>query len=273
MKTYVLELDGKLAGTLSAVRASSLTISSKENGVLGKAASPGEIVIALGTGMSAAFYKWLGSFGGVRKNGAIIIIDGGKSTRIEFSFALISQIVFPELGTSNSSAGSIQVTLRPEVIKFSSGAEKIDLGVYAGTASSWVVKNFKFRLDGFNTNRVYSVSSLTWGQKIIEESQGNARVNLLRTGSATISSLTFSLPLDGADPLRDWFNDFAVKGNMRAGTKSAEITYLSSNLKSEYFAVQLKEVGPYSLKMDRASVTIAIYIEDLSFTAGAAAIK
>lgn len=286
---YLLELDGRLAGRFFTSTGGGVTAD-----VVVKNVGSGQfshkyldavhIGIECGTGMSRAFYDWVGSsFGGatVRKTGAVITLDQASkpAARLDFYNALVVSLVLPGLDRSATAGATMAVTLKAEQTSWQKSGGTLDLGVYASSLpKAWNISAFRIQIDGLNTDctHVTRISPLTLGMKTKTDSFGSERNPTLAPGAVEFSNIALELPGTSAEGFTKWHQDSVVKGN--PSTRNGSVEFFAPGSSTPYFSVKLNGLGIYKLSSRGPSktalpVTVSLYCEQMSFSAGAAAMK
>jgi hypothetical protein len=294
---YLLELDGKPAGRLfgfsgGAVEADVVTERVADGNISGKHIANTriqDIVLKCGTGMSHAFYDWIGkSFGGAaeRKGGAIVKLDQKQQEagRLEFQDAIAKSLSLPELSKGSNADAVLTVSISPELTRSKAGGGKASLGVYVSALpSAWNVGSFRMTIPGFETvtANISKIDAMTLGLKVVDDTIGQKRLPAKLAGKIDYPNLTFYIPEAHADKLYDWFEDFVVKGNnLNSSEKMGTIEYFAPTSAKAYFTLNCKNLGIFAIKSESGMrtktmqpVTVSLYCESMNFSAGAAAIK
>ena len=286
VQPYLLELEGGLAG-----RFFGFTGGGAEAEVVVERPGPRlvsrkhlatekfeDIVLFCGTGMSRSFYEWVGSpFNGqsMRKEGAIIALDQNSkpTARVEFHQALITSVDLPELDASAKDPAYLTVSIKPQrtSVKKSTGA--VDLGVYtAALPKAWHISDFRIRIDGLDNDcrHVTHVKPLRLGPKTTEDWSGETREGSIEPTALEFSKVAIELPGLYADGFYKWHTDFAEDRG-----KDGSVDFLAPGSSTPYFGLKLDGLSIYNIKRLGGSlpVTVEMYCEKMSFSAGAAAIK
>ena len=292
--TYILELDGKLAGRFFRFSGGDVTADVVREKVGGGATSRkhlgsvkyGDIALDCGTGMSRTFYDWVGSaFSGktMRRSGALIGLDPNSKpkARLDFSSALVKSLALPALDRSAKENAFMTVTISPERTSFAESGDPQNLGVYASALpKAWSVGSFRIQIDGLSKecSHVTYISSLKLGQGIVKDQVGETRDPVLEGGAIEFSNITLKLPGSFAAGFNKWADDSMVKGNTLE--KDGSIDFFAPGSSSSYFSVKLGGLGIFGMTYPPGGrtntalpVTVNLYCEGMSFSAGAAAIK
>lgn len=291
---YLLELEGKLAGRFSRFSGGDVSADVVVERVAGGQTSHkhlgsvkyGDIVLDCGTGMSRAFYDWVGStFSGklMRKTGAVIELNpkSKRKGRLDFTSALVKSLVLPELNRSAKDDAFMTVTVSPERTSYSASDGPQDLGVYTSASpKAWGVGAFRIQIDGLSKecSHVTFISSLKLERKIVPEKVGETRDPVSEPGALEFPNIALKLPGSFADGFRKWADDAVVKGN--AKERDGSIDFFAPGSTSPYFNLKLDGLGIFGMAYaagGRTStalpVTVNLYCEKMTFSAGPAAIK
>lgn len=290
--TFVLELDGRLAGRFFGLDGGMAKADVIEEGVgsglsghkhLG-AVKYEHMLLTCGVGMSRAFYEWVGSaFGGasVRKSGAVIALDhtSKPAARLDFSEALVASLVLPGLDRSSRGGATMAVSISPERTSYQKSDKTLDLGVYAAAPKAWSVGAFRIQIDGLSKecSQVTSISSLTLGMNITTDVIGSDRYRSLVPLAVEFSNIALELPGTSAEGFTKWHQDSVVKGN--PSTRNGSVDFLAPGSSTPYFSVSLRNVGIYGMSSPGGPmkatlpVKVNLYCEGMSFSASGAAFK
>lgn len=291
-QNYLLELDGKASGrffgfTGGSMHGDVVTTTTPAGGTQKhiSAFRFEDITLSCGTGMSSAFYNWIGtSFGssGARKNGAIVHLDhaGKPDARIEFGDAIVTALVLPELNSGGSHDAVMSVSISPEIVKSRNDAKAPDLGVYTSALpKAWNISSFRLSIDKLNTDtaHVSYVSSLTLGNKLVAEAVGSRGGQERISTRSDYSNIVIKLPETYAEGFYKWLDDTLLNGI--PDERSGSLEFFAPSSSKAYFAVGLTNLGIISAATQNAMrtksalpLTVTMYCEKISFRAEAAAI-
>jgi hypothetical protein len=295
---YLLELDGKPAGRFfgfsgGAVEADVVTERVAVGNISPKHISNPRIqdmVLRCGTGMSRAFYDWIGkSFGGSpeRKGGAIVLLNQKQQEagRLEFKDAIVKSLSLPELNKGSNAEAVLTVSISPEFTRSKAGAgKKASLGVYVSAVPRvWSVGSFRMTIAGFETatSNISKIDGMTLGRKEVVEHVGNERLETKIAGKIEFPNIKVRIPEAYAEKFYNWFDDFVVNGNnSNSGEKVGKIEYFAPTSSKAYFILNCKNLGIFDIGSGSGMrtktmqpVTVSLYCESMNFSAGAAAIK
>ena len=290
-QNYLLELEGKPAGRFfdfsgGTVRGEVVEEIGGSNKHIGSPRFQ-DMELTCGTGMSKAFYEWLGSgFSGstLRKNGAIVLLDQKQkaTARLEFSDAFVSSVVLPQLQRSANKQAFLKVSISPEY----TSAKKTDttkLGVYvSASAKAWNISSFRLKISGLEKecSQVTKINSLSLTKASKAYSAGNMRVMTKEPATSELSDLIIQLPDLHADGFYKWLDDFVIHGrNSSQFEKKGILEFFAPNSTKAYFGLEFGGLGIIGLAGASAirtktstPVGVEMYCEKMRFYAGAAAI-
>lgn len=295
LQKYLLELESKAAGRFFEMSGGGVQASVVET--LG----PGtqrqkhlgsmkydDILITCGTGMSRAFYNWIGdSFGGAaaRRNGAVVLLDNSQAptARLEFMHSLVKSVFLPQLNHSRNAAAYMKVSISPESTRSAEASRSEKPGVYAAALpKAWNISDFRIKIQGLDSDcaHVTQVGALSLGQKIAEDDWGEKRDSRKEPGRTEYSDLILALPGNRAAGFIKWFDDFVVNGNNTSNNeKQGVLEYFAPNSTKAYFQVEFSGLGIYNLSgasamaaKSAAPVTVTMYCEAMKFRAGPSAV-
>ncbi len=296
LQQFLLELEGKLAGrffgftggmavgdTVVERIGSGQVVHKHVGGVRYE-----DMVLVCGTGMSRTFYDWAGSsFNGgfQRMSGAVMSLghDSKSTGQLEFQNALVSSLELPKLDASSKDPGYLTISLTPEFTSFKKPGDTPNLGVYtSGLPKAWTIGAFRLDIDGLTAECRYvtRVESLRLGQVIVKDVVGSRRSPQNEAGGVNFSDLSVVLPRIHADGFYKWHQSFVVMGNSSSsGEKNGSLSFLGPGAMAPYFVVKLRGLGikvissPAFGTATALPVTVTMYCQEMTFSAGAGAIK
>lgn len=260
---FVLELNGRPAGSLSAVEGGEAyadvvletpAVDGRTKKHLGTVRYE-PVKITVGVGMGQRLYNWLqGTLAGEQpeRDGAIVFLDyqGKESSRLEFDGARISDIELPLLDPSDKGPAELTVTFHSKsTVRSSASAGSVYAGAGAGATKglggkqkAWSVNSFRFRISGLEDacKKVAKVESLAVHQP---EALGSP---------PQPGSLSIVVPSAFVQPFQAWHEDFVIKGNNADEMeRKAQLVLLSQNQKEELLTVNLENVGIVRITQER----------------------
>jgi T4-like virus tail tube protein gp19 len=245
-----------------------------------------DIKMQVGTAMSEPFFRWIeGFFSGKceRKNGAIVAGDFyyKERARREFTDALITELTFPKLDSTDKSTVYMNVTLAVEDIVFKKGDPGKQLDPTAKTQESqkgWKSCNFTFALDGFaDCTQVTKVDSFTIKQQVVEYHAGGRRTAAKTPSLIEYPQLSFYLPEHFTPALTDHFRKRGIKGEVPGRLHGQITTFDNSAEKATMFTLEFFNADIANIQPDKSDSTteeikqykIDLYVERMSFKFGA----
>jgi phage tail-like protein len=294
---YGMELEGVFVGGIASFAGGNATADVVveqvgQDGVARKhlgAVKYEDIRTSCGTDMADSFFDWLQqafSASASRKNGAIVTYDsnGNEVSRLSFFNGLISEIGFPALDASSKDDARLTIKISPEHTRDDTGNSKLASAFPNGKKKTWMVQNYRLTIDGVPYSRVNRVEAIT-----VTRTEATGGVGALSDDPKTptyvvVPDLTVRLADNGADTgltaLRNWFNSFVIAGiNGQEQEKTGTLEYLSSDLKTALFTLDLRQLGVYCLSLLNDSgetirqIQARMYCEQIefSYTSNAAA--
>lgn len=296
LQNFLLELEGKAAGRFFDAKGGSVeaevVVESVGQGPIRHKHLAGvkyqDITLTCGTGMSRAFYEWLGTtFGGAtsRKSGAIVKLNRQQApvARLEFKDALVKSLILPALDQSHRSEAFMTVSISPEYTRSTPAEQSQKLGIYASQLpKAWNINDFRLKIDGLYNECVHvsRVGQINLGQKIVEVEIGSMRDAVKEAAKVEYSDLVIRLPGRFADGFYKWLDDFVVKGNNNAeNEKAGVLEFFAPNSTKAYFELGFTGLGIYKLEgtsaLDQKTalpITVTMFCEGMTFRAGPSAI-
>ncbi len=240
-----------------------------------------DVSVGVGASMSTAFYGLVkGAIEGSpsRTSGAVLITDSAynEQARVTFTNAVISEVAFPELNAASKEGAKIMVTFSPERSRASLGVgPRVGSKLAMGGPRKWVASAFRFTLDGMDTSRVLKIESIVSKTTFAAGSIGAAREVAKPVGKTEYSNLVIYVPeAPYGKPFQDWLESFVVNGqNDQSKEKKGRLEFLSEDLKTVFFALDLKGLGIVRADSDPPGagesvrrMRVEMYIESMTFT-------
>jgi len=234
-----------------------------------------DVTINFGTGMSKGFYDWIkSSFSGklTPHSGAVAAADMNFKVfqTMEFRNALITEIGFPALDAASKDAAKMTLKFQPEFTRISTKAGGT-LGPAPHLQEKWLVSNFKLTINGMNTSFVSKVDAINVK---LDFAAGEAtRLNQLV--GINIPNLKIRIAEAHAQDFVSWHEDFVIKGNNSTeNEKIGSLSFLSNDLKTEFFRLDLSGLGIFALDPDPLMIantirqtTAQLYCDKMIFSA------
>lgn len=226
------------------------------------------IVLTCGTGLTEAFYSWLGSFLAGQeqsKSGHVFITDQNNKARFQFTFtkARISEIAFPELAAGSKTAARLRVTLTPEETRMDKGDGSLIVPPLARSSKQtpWLAANFRVRIKGMHFTKVKKVESI-----VVRSSAPGAALQ--------VPSILITVPPD--EEFLHWFSEFLIRGkNDASQERDGTVEFLDPSLKNTLFTLTLRHLGIVTIRRRTDDNvmwhTVEMYCEEMGFTPAASA--
>ena len=240
-----------------------------------------DISVVCGTGMSKAFYQWLqNSFEKKysRQKGSIVAADYNFEaiSEIEFHEALITEFGMPALDAASKDPAKMTVKFSPEYTRFKKGSGKINAPTKAEVQKRWLPSNFRITINGLEDacKKVNKIEALVMKQKVVDDVSGETRDYLKMPAHLETPNVVFTVAESHAEAVYQWHEDFVIKGNCeQKAEKSGSIVYLTPDLKTELFTVELINLGIFKLTPDKAEagneqirrLKVEMYCEEMKF--------
>jgi hypothetical protein len=247
-----------------------------------------DMVLTCGTGMSRAFYEWIGDTfdrAYARKNGAVVAIDysGKPAGRLEFQQALVTALDLPSLDRDGKGDAVMTVSISPEMTRTKPVEPGFKPGVYASALpKTWTIGDFRLKIDGLETDclHVRRIDSIKLSRTIQQYYQGTSPNAEKEPVRAQYSDLVVRLPEMHATGFLKWLDDFVVKGNnMTQSEKKGVLEFFAPHSTKPYFGLELSGLGIMSVQgastfpgKSSLLITVTMYCNGMKFYAGAGAI-
>lgn len=218
-----------------------------------------------------------------RKSGSIIAADFNYEARArrEFSDALITEIGFPAMDASSKDPAYMTLKFAPERTEDKPASGKLSSGSKQ-QQKLWLPSNFRLEIKGLPTGKVSKIDALTIKQTAVTDDIGETRDYQKEPGKLEYPNLVFTIPEVDAQPWRDYFETFVIKGNNgEEFERTGRLTYLAPNLSDELGRLEFFNLGIFKLSTDKAEsssdtirrVKVELYCERIEFTYLAGAIS
>jgi hypothetical protein len=285
--TFSLEIEDQFAGYLNTVEGgepfATVAVEAPDaNKVMRKhvaAVNYTPIQLSFGSPMEPPLYQWIADMlKGTQsaRNGAVVSYDYNmiEKERIEFTHALITRIVFPELdGTSNVPA-LFRVTLQPERTNLNHAKAGSREPVGHPKAKRGLASNFRLAIsNNLPTNKVKCIESIVASQSITAASQGETHEFRPSLQPLEISNLVFSVAEADSAPMYAWSDDFLLAGNRtNTNERSGTLDLFDATLSNSLFTLTLSNIGVVRVQREAqaagaalvASIRVEAYVEQLS---------
>jgi phage tail-like protein len=215
----------------------------------------GNITLKRGMTADTSFFDWIeGSIGGrpVAHSGAIAGTDENFKlfTRTDFFNALITEVGFPALDAASKEAAKMTIKMQPESTRIQAGSGSVNPTHTAQQKS--FVNNFKLTINGMNATFVTKIDQINIKLNYAQADSAAGQ----RLASIDIPNLKFTVPESRANDFISWHEDFVIKGNNSPeNEKSGSLAFLSPDLKTEFFRLDLTGLGIFALDRDPLTLT------------------
>jgi len=283
---FLVELEGRLSGRMFSVEggfAKGQVVS--DGGYISRGVREtieiDPFVCRFGTGMSRAFYEWIGEALGTRTNlrrsGSVIELDHHNKLvrQREFFDALVKEVVFPELDTSSTQEAVIKVVVLPERVKDKTEGVK-DLGVYASRLpKAWSVNHFRMQIDGLSTDcaHITKIKGLAVKQGIKKSYTGEDRFPTTVPTKLEFPDITIELPLAYGKEFMKWHADAIDMKKAYAQEKTGSIEFLAPGSANAYFVLELNGLVIVSQAETASLLRVRLTYQSLKMSAGGGAVK
>ena len=241
----VLELEGLPCGWIwtaegGGVTADVMEVRQSSGGPVRKHPGPikyDEITLFCGAGLSEPFNGWLKSFltgKAARKSGAVVFFDsaGAEVSRLVFTDAAITEIVFPAVDAKSDENAVLTVKLAPASTRRSRDRAGRVVNFDPASMSTWLASQFRLSIDGL----AETCACISRIEPVVAK--------LLPEGGLDVSDLIITFPPSAAPPVESWFEDFVVKGNHGdAAEKSGRLEFLSPTQTEPLYTLSLGHLG------------------------------
>ena len=264
--SFALEIDGQAAGWLASVEGGSafaeVVEKASANGPTDKSIAGvqyDDIILSFGvpTGVLA---DWVTKFlqgQAPTHDGAVAFLDINYNTlrRLEWERGAIVALTFPALdAAAGKEIVKLTIAIRPEVTRMTKGpSAAIPTVTFHGKTPT--TSNFSVTIPGVGCTSVVGIEPVTITQTYIQPSSGRGAP---KPGPLEVSDLVITVSASGAADFDSWSEDFIVKGNNgNVQEKSAAISYLDVNLKTELMSLRLQGVGIYRLEHNKLTKVLS----------------
>jgi hypothetical protein len=208
-------------------------------------------------------------------DGAIVELDSNLNevSRLKFQNAVVREIEFPGLDTTEKRRADLIVRLAPEStlrqagsgVRHAIGADTTPVGA---TSKQQQTSNFQLTIDGLTGSSVTKVDPLVVGQ-VFTESLTTDRIPLLVPTGLRIPDLVVTLR-EAADWYA-WRDAFMVAGI--ADERSGTLEYLAQDMKTVLVRIEFRGLGIHSLVAERTGDAVggprrmraSMYCENLTY--------
>lgn len=280
---YVLELDGKQVAFVRSFEGGDAVATAIEEPIGSSAFTnkhPSnvrfeDLVLEVGLEGEPVLYQWIADTleGKVaRKSGAVIVADVNYKAveRVVFKNAFLSAIEWTDFDAADGKS-SVLVTLRlsaEQVRTEAAQGEAVQLAMSKSKAAQ--SGNFRFELDGVDTNLVSKVEGLAVTFGAASSASGERREPVREPTRLALKNLMVTVSATGAADFRKWHDSFVVQGQSGdGGEKAGAIVLLGPDLKTELARISLFNLGILSASYGKretnadkaSSLNVELYLE------------
>jgi hypothetical protein len=280
-----LEFDGAAVGGMQSVSGGALfgeLLDTKSKGVRRKVLADitaEDFTVTAGTGMSAAFYRAVATTVENRPRYRTVRIttrdpSGALIEARRASDALISEVVFPTLDSTNTGAAllTLKIALTADVFDAKAGPAQP-----TPATEHWLCHNFRLRIAGIDCSQVSHIQSLSARIPVHSGLQNTREPTASVVGQVEYSNLVITMPASRAGSLREWGKSFLV--DAKRDKRSGRLEFLSDTAKV-LFTVKLPGLSIFRLEPSPVSassnevpfVTASMFFNQMSFTYSSAAV-
>lgn len=213
--------------------------------------------ITLKRGITAdnTLYNWIkDSIGGnpAANSGLIGATDENFKlvTQTSFFNALITEVGFPALDAASKDAAKMTIKFQPEFtrMKLATGQSP----AISNVQQKATISNFKLTINGMNTSFVTKIDSLNVKLNYAESRD-------VQLESIDIPNMKITVPEAQAKDFISWHEDFVINGrNGSENEKTGSLAFLSTDLKTELFRLDLSGLGIFALDQDPLTASNSI---------------
>ncbi|MGQ0740118.1 MAG: hypothetical protein ACT4OJ_13795 [Bacteroidota bacterium] len=172
----------------------------------------GTYQMQIAPGQSTELTNWINSF--MNNNPAPVKLDiivppkpGTSPGGLDFKNALIQEIEFPKMDASGKDMMKLNVTIKPEEIKYTGKVEKIKTPD-TKEGKQWMPSNFKIELGDLPCKHINKLDIPKITQKIADYKTGEPRKPEIIPGKIEWPNITFSVPEADIQPWKNWFDEY-----------------------------------------------------------------
>jgi hypothetical protein len=147
------------------------------------------------------------------------------------------EAALPALDKASKAAAMLKVKIMPERVMVTKLAASNPV---ARSSKQWNASNFRFNIDGIDTNAVATVSAMTVKQGIKKHYVSEDRFPSIVPTNPEASGLTITLPFDKADAFITWQKQMFSSARS-AGGRKASLEYLSPS-NTAYFTFEFPDM-------------------------------
>ena len=227
------------------------------------------LVLEVALGGPDTLYRWIESaFGPTRavRTLGVSVCDAPGMDRV-FRDAVITEITFPALDTTDDGDASIIVQIQSSDFEFDPGSASSAPPPPAATP--WQPSNFRIELGDLPCDRVTKIDAFTVRQEVATDSVGSQAA--IPT-PIEVGEIQLTISAQDADAWIAWFEDFVIDGNSGdAAELEGSITWFQADTKTPIGTIDLRGVGIVKLgaRCDaggEAQMEVQLYVEEAALT-------
>jgi len=253
----------------------------------------GDINPQLHFGFSDSTAKWIADFSATsktRKNCQLTLVDDKQSTLLQmlYSDCIITGLTIPGCDIDSRDEGLLGLTLSPAQISEVETPQPISSAFAGKSQKDWIISNFALEIDGKDCSGVLKIEPFTIGRQLVKVNTGSENDVKSDSGAGAfkIPKLKVTIRYTSNKFWKDWFEDFAVKGNNRSDKlKTGHLYLLSNNSKTSsadrnnpLAVLTLNKLGicgyereiPTGGNSTELTTQVELYCESIQFSCGSA---
>jgi hypothetical protein len=244
-----------------------------------------DISIVCGADMTPSFFGWISQMLNrtpVPRSGAIVSADatGRTQSQLTFQYALLTEVIFPELDATERQVGRFALKIAPELTRIDEPMLPSMKGAQTAKEKQFLTSNFRVSIGTIPaeaTSRVSKVDAIVIKQKISESEPGEIRdPSLLEVEPLDVGNITLAVPERFAQPFLDWHHNFVIQGNNSSESETfLKIEYLGVRndvLFTLYFTgvgiYRASRLGETDKQANLRVVQVGLYAERVQFFVG-----
>lgn len=253
---FALELEGKIAGYVQKIDLGALKtdVASVNLGPTNRIKkyvtkmSWAPIKFEVGLSMGDEVRAWLqSSFDRkhLRKSGAFIMFDHNYEAqrRCDFTDAHITEIVLPACDPKNKTAPHFQITIQPEVVRFTSGGGKVN-PVIAQAQKLHGQTNFNIDVPGLPSKAILKVDSVKWNCAVTEDALGEFVESQYVPTKVECGDIKVSVAGQHWEAwYKDAHKDLVLGQRTEAGERTIAVNILGPDAKKEVATIEFTNCG------------------------------
>lgn len=213
------------------------------------------------TSMEKPYFDWIaGTIAGkpVAMSGSIAGAseDFTIVNRTDFFNALITEVGFPALDAASKDAAKMTIKFQPEFTKSAAaGGKATRFNFTNGWPSKVSIGSFKLTINGLDTSLVTKIDTINIKMNYAsDEDKGSPRL-----ASVDIPNMKITVAESQSKGFFSWHQDFVIKGNNSSeNEKTGSLSFLSQDLKTEFFRLDLSGLGIFALDPDPLTLTNSV---------------